>query len=214
MPWHVPPRLAAGLIWVLYRPWCATWRLTEVNRRPVEEMTASGRPVILCLWHDECFALIGTRRDLPLMTVASQSRDGEYIAGALERLGYIVVRGSSSRGGAGALLACARLMRARALTPAITLDGPRGPRHKTKDGVLFLAHSTGAPLVAVRAFARPCVRFGSWDRFALPLPFARMRIVYADPYHIERDTMDAAALAEERAKLERVMRDLEDGAEA
>jgi lysophospholipid acyltransferase (LPLAT)-like uncharacterized protein len=100
-------------------------------------------------------------------------------------------------------------MRTRALNPVVTLDGPRGPRHKVKDGALFLAHRTGAPLVPVRAFARPCVRFNSWDRFALPLPFARVRLVFSDPYHIERDTLDEAALAEERTRLESAMHEME-----
>jgi lysophospholipid acyltransferase (LPLAT)-like uncharacterized protein len=209
MAWHVPPRLAAGIIHALYRPWCATWRVTEINRRPTEDLCARGKSVILCLWHNECFSLIHTKRHLPLMTVASRSRDGEYITGVLEHLGFTVVRGSSSRGGAGALLACVHMMKKYGLSPAITLDGPRGPRHKVKDGVLFMAHQTQAPLVPVRAFAQPCFRFKSWDRFELPLPFARLRLVYGDPYNIERDTLDERTLAEERAKLERLMRELE-----
>ena len=206
MAWRVPPRLAAGLLYALYRPWCASLRLQ--GRAPLDALLDSGRAFVFSLWHNECFTLIYLKGKHKLVTVASQSRDGAYITGVLEHLGFAVARGSSSRGGAGALIACLRHMR-QGLGTAVTIDGPRGPRHQVKDGALFLAHAAKAPIVPVRAFPENCLRFKSWDRFELPLPFSRVRIAVGEPYTIDRETLDEAALAEERSKLTRIMNDLE-----
>lgn len=208
MAWRVPPKLLASLAYALYKPWYASLRLTHVNREPVDAMLSGGIPFVIALWHNECFTLISLKEKFRVMTVASQSRDGEYIAGVLEHLGFVVARGSSSRGGAGALVSCIRHMREDKLSPAITLDGPRGPRHQAKDGAIFLAHQAKAPILPVRALPERCIRFKSWDRFELPLLFSRVRVVYGDPYMIERDELDAEAMAEERDKLNRVMYEL------
>ena len=208
MAWRVPPKLAAALVYALYRPWHASLRLTHVNREPVDAMLSSGTPFVIALWHNECFTLIALKKQFRVMTVASRSRDGAYIAGVLEHLGFVVARGSSSRGGAGALLSCVRHMRENRLSPAITLDGPRGPRHQAKDGAIFLASQAKAPILPIRALSERCIRFKSWDRFELPLPFSRIRVVYGKPYTIERE-LDAETLAQERDKLNRIMRDLE-----
>ena len=207
MAWSIPPKLAAILVYALYRPWSASLRLVHVNRAPTDTMLSAGTPFVIALWHNECFTLIGLKEQIRLMAVASLSRDGEYIAGVLEYLGFVVARGSSSRGGTGALLSCIRHMREERLSPAITLDGPRGPRHQAKYGAIFLARQARVPILPIRALPERCIRFKSWDRFELPLPFSRIRVVYGTPYTIDRD-LDAGTLAEERDKLNQIMREL------
>ena len=203
-----PPKLVAWMIYAAYKPWCKSLKMTVINREPVDGLISAGKPVVLCLWHSELFSLIHLRQQWKLMTIASQSKDGAYIAGTLESLGFAVARGSSSRGGTGALLASARLMR-QGYSPAITVDGPRGPRHVVKDGVLFLARLTGAPIVAVRASCERSFRFNSWDRFEVPLPFSKVRVRYGNPYMLEHDTLDETALAAERRRLEQELAELE-----
>ena len=86
----------------------------------------------------------------------------------------------------------------------ITVDGPRGPRHEVKQGVVYLAQLTGAKIVLVRAFMARRIVFGSWDRFQLPLPFSKVKVVYSSPYSLEWDDTnngDRAALAREAQKL-------------
>ena len=214
MAWRVPPKLAAALIYALYRPWSASLRFVHINWEPVDALLRANTPFVAALWHNECFTLIALKEHFQSAqkqyrpsTVASQSRDGAYIAGVLEHLGFVVARGSSSRGGTSALLSCIRHMREDRLSPAITLDGPRGPRHQAKDGAIFLANQARAPLLPLRALPERCIRFKSWDRFELPLPFSRIRVVYGTPYTIERD-LDTEALAEERDKLNRIMHSL------
>ena len=207
MAWHIPPRLAVFLIHTLYRPWCASLRIVHVNREQAEAALKTGAPCVIALWHSEYFTLIALKKAFRLMAVASRSRDGDYTTGVLTRLGFVVTRGSSSRGGAAALLSCIRHMREDGLSPAITLDGPRGPRYQTKDGAIFLASQAKAPILPVRALPECCIRFKSWDRFELPLPFSKVRVVYGAPYTIERE-LTPEVLAEERDKLNRIMHSL------
>ena len=197
-----PPWLVAPLIHGLYRLWCGTLRITETNRAPLDALDAEGKPVVLCLWHDELFSLMHVRRNLRIVTLVSQSRDGEYLARLLQALGLLTARGSSSRGGASALIQAARLMREQKYHGCLTVDGPRGPRHVVKDGAVFLAFHTPAPMVPIRLFMEKAKIFRSWDRFQLPLPFSRVHIVFGDPYNVGAGELNPEALERERLELQ------------
>jgi lysophospholipid acyltransferase (LPLAT)-like uncharacterized protein len=87
---------------------------------------------------------------------------------------------------------------------AVLPDGPRGPARQAKPGVVALASATGAALVPVGIAARPSVRFGSWDRVLLPLPFARVRCVYGSPLLVPKRTGDLETWRKElEAQLDR-----------
>ena len=88
-------------------------------------------------------------------------------------LGYRAVRGSSTRGGARALLGAVRELRAGGAV-AFTPDGPRGPRRELKPGVVAAAQRGGGVIVPIHAEADRAWRLHSWDRFMIPKPFARV----------------------------------------
>ncbi len=203
-------RKAVGpLLHHVYRFWCRSLRYKEINRESIEQHTRRGKPVVLCLWHDEFFPLIYLKKDLNIIAVVSQSGDGQLLAGLLERMGLETARGSSSRGGVRALLGAARRMREAGLCGCVTVDGPRGPRHKAKEGAIFLAKQADAPLVPIRLFMERTHVFGSWDRFQLPLPFSRVTMICADAYLVEADLQDAGGLAWECRRLEQRLNSLD-----
>jgi lysophospholipid acyltransferase (LPLAT)-like uncharacterized protein len=177
---------------VLLHGLMSTTRVERINAGPFRAARARG-PIIFVLWHGRLLPPTWLHRDEGIVTLASQSADGEYITRALQQWGYEVVRGSSSR-----LL---RLIRA-GRSVAVTADGPRGPRHELKFGVLQMAQLTGAPLIPLGTAASPAWRFNSWDRFLLPRPLARVRVAYGDPVYIPRDRTqaDLPALAEAVAR--------------
>lgn len=72
------------------------------------------------------------------------------------------------------------------ITPA---DGPRGPGRQVNPAVPRLAARAGAALVPFGCAASAALVFRTWDRFALPLPFARLVYVLGAP-----TAADAAAL--------------------
>jgi lysophospholipid acyltransferase (LPLAT)-like uncharacterized protein len=120
-----------------------------------------------------------------------------------------VVHGSSSRGGAEALRALARAVRAGG-DVAVIPDGPRGPARRLQAGIVSLAATTGAPIVPVGVGARPARRLGSWDRFMVPAPFARCALVFGGALEVERGEDREHA----RARVERALEDATDAADA
>jgi lysophospholipid acyltransferase (LPLAT)-like uncharacterized protein len=122
----------------------------------------------------------------PVSVLASRSRDGELIAEYARRFGLDVVRGSSSRGGAGALRALVAAIRA-GRDVALAPDGPRGPRRQLGSGVVALAALTGAPVVSLGFSARPAWRLATWDEFQIPWPFARAALVLGAMTSVARD---------------------------
>ena len=195
-------KIVSPVLTLVYRLWCSTLRISESGRKAVDDLEKAGKPMMFSLWHDELFALMHVRRSLRTVTVVSQSRDGEYLAGLLQGLKLKTVRGSSTRGGIGALLQAARCMCEEQYNGCITVDGPRGPRHVVKQGAIVLAFRVPAHIVPVRIFYGRAKVFSSWDRFQLPLPFSRVYIVFGAPYPLDATELTKNALERECFKLE------------
>lgn len=95
----------------------------------------------------------------------------------------------------------------------VTVDGPKGPRHHVKDGVLYLAYKSGAWIVPARVRSSMVKRFHkAWDQFQLPLPGARCRVIYGMPYKVEK--LRSASLPDERQRLEDALHELGDAPES
>ncbi len=180
----------SALIALAFRALRATWRIRWRGREILESALAEG-PVILACWHAEQLALFGAHLDRGFVPMVSLSRDGEILAGALPRLGYGVVRGSSSRGGREALDESLRLL-AEGMTPALAVDGPRGPLGVPKAGAAVLSARSGRPIILMSARVWPALRLRSWDRFQIPLPLARVEVAYARVAPPSRDEQDIA----------------------
>lgn len=189
----------------------ATTRIEAVNDEAYRVHHRAGRPVVFALWHGRLLPPTYLHRQQGIVTLASRSADGEYITRVLHRWGFHVVRGSSSRGGDSALRELVRLTRA-GRSVAITSDGPRGPRERLKPGVLHMAQLSGAPLVPVGSAANSAWWFESWDRFLIPRPFAKLRVVYGDAVFVPRDT-DSEGLAAAARRIEDTIGELTRAAE-
>jgi lysophospholipid acyltransferase (LPLAT)-like uncharacterized protein len=203
LPWHASAGAALGgrLLGALM----ASCRYREEGAEGFARPWSAGPPVIFNLWHGRLLGPTYHNRGQGVVTLVSQHRDGEYITRAVRRWGYTVVRGSASRGGREALVELIRHVRAgRSL--ALTPDGPRGPFQRMKPGPVLIAQRTGAPIVPVGAAADRAWFFGSWDRFLVPRPFARVRIVYGEPLHVARDAEVEACVAEVERRMAEVMR--------
>lgn len=192
-----------------YNAWCATLNFSFINAEPLFHIWDSGKSFILALWHDELFpAIFAPKRigNFSLITMASQSSDGEFISVVLKRLGYEVARGSSSRGGQKALLHIAHVMQKKKICPAITVDGPRGPRHQVKDGAIFLAQRTNVPIIPMRCYVSWKKVFSkSWDKFQLPLPFSKVKVIFGEPIYVPRDPLRGKQLESFRLHLQNAL---------
>jgi len=118
--------------------------------------------------------------------------DGEIGAMLVHRLGAHAIRGSSTHTGARALRDYYQALVKESISPAITPDGPRGPRNQFKPGAILLAQLSGRPIVPMAYAATRAWRI-KWDRFVIPKPFARVAIAIGPPRHVPR-TLDSQAL--------------------
>ncbi|HXE42676.1 MAG TPA: lysophospholipid acyltransferase family protein, partial [Candidatus Baltobacteraceae bacterium] len=132
------------------------------------------------------------------------SRDGGLLARVLELFGVEPVRGSSSRRGAQALLEMVSWGQ-RGHDLAITPDGPRGPCYEVQEGVISTAQLTGLPIVPVSFRLNWKIRVNSWDKFQIPLPFARCEITVGRIMRVPRESSDTER-EELRKQLEVEMR--------
>ncbi len=140
-----------------------------------------GRPHVLLFWHEALLPLLWHHRGEEITIIVSQGRDGTSLAQLAERLGFRMIRGSSSRGGVWALRqAIAELRDGRAV--AFATDGPRGPRRQVKGGAFLAAQRTGVPILPLHGAAESAWRARSWDRLLIPVPFARVEIRYGPPF--------------------------------
>ena len=157
-------------------------------------------PHIAAVWHQNIIASTLCSRSKSYTMLASTSQDGDTISFVLERLGHQMVRGSSRHGGITAYRQLIKAAENGACT-AITVDGPIGPRHEVKMGVLRLAQKTGQPIFPVTAVAKRFIRFNSWDHFRFPLPFSPILVYFGDPIFIPRDSTQEG-LEEKRKQLQ------------
>jgi lysophospholipid acyltransferase (LPLAT)-like uncharacterized protein len=162
------------------------------------------------LWHNRLlvFPLV-LRRFFPERhgaALISASRDGDLLADAVRRFGYDVVRGSSSRLGASAILQLAQVL-ASGGDVVITPDGPRGPAYELGPGIIFLAQKSGAAVVPMNLEYSRCWRLGSWDRFIVPRPFAKVRVLINRPHRVE-STVTPEEFESERLALQDAMMEL------
>lgn len=145
-------------------------------------------------WHGRQFPLIPNFTSMPVTLLADVSWIGRVHAQVLRWFGYQVVFGSSRHGGAAATRALiAALKQGRSV--ALALDGPRGPIHCAKPGLLFLARKSHCPIVPVAVSIRNAWTFrSSWCQFMLPKPFSRCLITFGEPLALP-DATTAADVA-------------------
>ena len=165
----------------------------------LDELESTGQEAVIVFFHGRQFLLVNHMRGRKLGVMASLSRDGELQTRTLSGLGFEVVRGSASRGGAGGLIGLKKLME-RGYHSAFAVDGPKGPIHEVKSGAIYLAKKVGAPLLPLMSSAKPAHIFHkAWDRYMLPFPFSRGVILYGEPVYMDSD------LSEEAVERDRVM---------
>ena len=171
-----------------------------------EAAARNGGLPIYAFWHDRIFLTTYWWRQRRIVVMTSRSFDGEYIARFIQRFGYGAARGSSTRGGVGAIVEMTRLMRA-GCTTAFTIDGPKGPPYVAKMGAVLLAKKTGHPVLPVTMVPARYWRAPSWDSFQVPRPFTRARVYIAPPIWVPADA-DEAALRAKRDELQHALDDI------
>jgi lysophospholipid acyltransferase (LPLAT)-like uncharacterized protein len=168
------------------------------------------RPRIYIFWHEYILLPLYLRGHCNLSMLLSQHHDAQILSRAAYLMGFDFVRGSTTRGGVAAIRQLMAKSRRKHLT--ITPDGPRGPRRHLAPGPVYLASKLRMPLVAMGyGYDRPW-RLNSWDRFAIPRPFSRVRIIISPEICVPPD-LDRDGLGYYRQQIEILLNRLTDEAE-
>ena len=203
-------RWLIALTFPLLKLWIRTLRFEIDDRGDLQKAPGSKR-YIGALWHNRLLLIAHViSHFLPVRrggaALISASRDGTLIADVVQRYGFQPVRGSSSRHGTAALLQLADVI-ASGRDPLITPDGPRGPVYRLGGGIVFLAQKTNVPVQPINFEYSSCWRLKSWDRFIIPKPFSKVRVIFGEPHYV-RSTITDEEFEAERARLENAMMSL------
>jgi lysophospholipid acyltransferase (LPLAT)-like uncharacterized protein len=187
-----------------------SYRYTRINPEGREQacLLSEKRLVAYACWHQNALATVMTHTRRRLAILVSRSFDGEVIAFVAKKFGIHSARGSSSRGGLEALRQLIKLTR-EGYEVGITVDGPRGPRHVVKGGVIALASRTGVPILPTACRGRRTWTLTkSWDQFRFPKPFTEILVLYGPPIQIPNRLSDSE-MHEYQQKVGDALMDLE-----
>ncbi len=199
-------RIAGFVFASLIRLIGKTLRFEISGKEGFDEVERRGLQPIHVFWHDRIVSGAYYFRDRKILVLSSTSFDSEYTARCIQRFGFGVVKGSSTRGGTQALVGMIRAMRAGYAT-AFTLDGPKGPRYVAKSGPVLLAKKSGCPMVPFVLQPNSFWTINSWDKLQIPKPFAKVKIFVGDPIYVEADARDDV-LEQKRVDLQGSLDDL------
>jgi lysophospholipid acyltransferase (LPLAT)-like uncharacterized protein len=177
----------------------STLRMTVEDRGNILDQPEHP-PVIIAFWHNRTALMAYFYEHYcehrTALTFISRSRDGQFMTDVAARFGIKAVRGSSSKHGVSATLTAIRAADDEKIDLVITPDGPRGPRYTIRPGLIRLAQATQRPIVAVTYELSWKHQLKSWDRFHVPLPFARCRLITSERIMVPENATD-----EELAKI-------------
>jgi lysophospholipid acyltransferase (LPLAT)-like uncharacterized protein len=206
-------KLGGLAIYSFLRQWMSTldYQALMYDRTVDPAFEDFAPPATYVFWHEYIPFPFYLRPHCRIAMLVSRHRDADWLTQAARHMGFHTVRGSTKRGGDAALRELARA--SKTLNLAITPDGPRGPRRRLAPGCIFLASKLNLPLVPFGlGYDRPW-RMPTWDRFALPRPYSRARVVVGPRVHVPSG-LDREGLESYRLHVESLLNRLTDEAEA
>jgi lysophospholipid acyltransferase (LPLAT)-like uncharacterized protein len=168
-------------------------RFTILGAENLSPDVTGSKGHFIALWHGRMLLGVARHESSKWWVLVSDHQDGDISGALLEQFGYRVVRGSSTRGGARAVRQMLTILDEGDVV-IITPDGPRGPRHSIKPGVVWLARATGHSIVPVGFACDRTWRTKGWDRFNIPKPWSRIVMIYGAPIRVDR-SVDEEGLA-------------------
>jgi len=150
-------------------------------------------PFILAMWHGQLLMQALNyrkfKKDGKIKVIVSQHRDGQTIRKVVSHLGVGAIEGSSTRGGAKALINAIKSIK-NGIDVAITPDGPKGPIYEVADGIVAISQKTNAKILTCSIKPSKYWQMNSWDKFIIPKPFGKIDFYISDPFSIEGLSME------------------------
>jgi len=150
---------------------------------------------VLAFWHGDLLMQPLNYRHFKkngiFKAIISEHRDGESIRRVVQYLGVGSVNGSSTRGGAKALIGAIKAIK-NGIDIGITPDGPKGPRGSIADGIVYIAQKTNCKILSFSSKPTKFWQLKSWDKFIIPKPFGHIDFYVSEPFSIAGLSMEEA----------------------
>jgi lysophospholipid acyltransferase (LPLAT)-like uncharacterized protein len=179
-------RFLAGIVLRLLE---ITWRVYIFGPDGGLRKQKSTSQRIYTFWHRHLLTMLCVFRGEPVSVPVSEHQDGEYVAQVMKKYGYRAVRGRTTRGSLKLLKGMLSEIR-EGRNCAITPDGPRGPCYSVQPGFALLSDKGRLPVCPIGIAVDKAWVFSSWDRFAVPKPFATIVIKLGDDFIPRRGPLD------------------------
>ncbi|MBQ3311571.1 DUF374 domain-containing protein [bacterium] len=198
---------------IIYKLFRILEKMIEI--RNVNYPTIEGK-VIFAMWHSDQCCLHGISKDKrdKVGVLISRSGDGEIIARVVKKLGYSTIRGSQDKkylkkGGVRATMEMIEWIN-KNKNVAIMVDGPVGPLHKVKNGVIKVAKHTGGTIIPVVWYSPnlSLLKLPTWDNFKFPIGFTKIVNLYGEAIHVPENCSNEQE-QEIKAQLKQALIDLE-----
>jgi lysophospholipid acyltransferase (LPLAT)-like uncharacterized protein len=199
----IVPRLYVAYMWLVWK----TSYVEDCGYGSSPAVRDEHNGLVALLWHEEVFSAAWDYRTMRPHTLANVGDSGDMITRILERCGYVVFRGGSSKRASRRRDFVFAAMSSHMKTTdrvvyGIAVDGSYGPYHEMKPGGLWIAFKCKKPVVLVRTWAKRNLRLPTWDRLAVPLPFNHIRQFLRGPFFVPSDASDPAVFERFRLKMQ------------
>jgi lysophospholipid acyltransferase (LPLAT)-like uncharacterized protein len=175
---------------------CLVRLINLTNKKVYAYKTSSPNDAfVLAMWHGQLlFQALNYRAYKPkgeVKVIVSEHADGKAIRKIVKYLGVGDIQGSSTKGGAKALIKAIKSIK-NGIDVAITPDGPQGPKHTISDGIVLIAQKTKAHIVCCSINPSRYWQLNSWDDFLVPKPFGTITYKMSEPFTIDGLQLEVA----------------------
>ena len=185
------PRLIAHTAKFMIRLILCTCRV-RIRGLDLLNQTVQESSCILMLWHDKLVILPEILHhytsDFSCTAFISKSRDGDPLALVTESYPRGRVLRVPHNARHKALCNMIDLLKKEKGVVLITPDGPRGPRHVVKPGVVVAARESGAKIIPFSWKADRFWQLNTWDQMQIPKPFSRVEVIFGKPVVLSKTT--------------------------
>ena len=191
----------AGIIWFIFFASKHRYKNMDEILRPLRN-----KPIIFVFFHGRELMLAPVIRmhGIRSYCVASRHQDGRMMARLLRLFGLRAVYGSTSSGGVEVLRAGARVINEEKTAMCLAVDGPSGPSMDVKNGALYFARMTGAPIVPVCFSCSKPIYLDRWDKLMIPKLFGTISCYLGEPIYID-SKLRGEEFEKKRQEIEEIM---------
>lgn len=183
------------------------WKVS--NEQELNRLRNSGRSILIASWHGRLLAPFMYFSNQGYYALAGTHSDAELISQIAERMGWKMIRGSSTEKGVAAFKHIVRTLKKAGSVIYITPDGPKGPACELKPGTIRSAQLTGAAVLPISGQATRTWGFTNWDTFFVAKPFSRIELVFGEPLEIPRDADEREAENQLKTALDDLSREVD-----